>query len=551
MPRGGLIRRLPEGIPDPPSGVRDLLTLAAASSACLAVPALLSGPVHQKSRAIYRLMWRNLVGGDFRLPLDTPKPLLVVRAGLTGETVYWVAAALAFALLAVIFRRLGRRMFGLGAAGLAAFALVALGNGYVLPGPFLIGYWPLTYYTLLALAGWCLLEDRHGAAFAVVGLSGLLRPESWALAGLLLAWTAWREPDRLRARHALALLAPPAAWSAFDLLLAGDPLHSFHTLQRYQAYLGLEGVGAAGYWPKVLSDATADFDAGLLAAGAAGVLAAPWLALTEDERRAHAWFLAVVAVPPVGYWCVSAFTDVIVHVRFLSPALVVLYLYAAGAPLLVWRGLAGGPGAGPDQPGERGGGASTDASSPARPRPGPAVAAGGIAWLAGALWLGWGAGAWTEAGRVAASRADDHRARTRAAAFLRDRWLEGEGALLAGRSVDWFALELGEDASRRMHQFRAVGHEVWRLPALGRGHAVYIPGDVAGHGAAFHFLGRDRRAARDGVVFVPAHRIEDPESGRRLGMIHRFVVTPRAERSALPGRRVPPPLPPPTGDGGR
>ncbi len=494
----GSASRLRERLPDPPDRVRDLLTLAAASSASLAVPALLAGPVHQKSRAIYRLMWLNLVGHDYRLPLDTPKPLLVARAGLSGETAYWVAAALAFALLAVLFRRLGDRLFGLGAAGLGAFLLVAAGNAYVLPGPFLTGYWPLTYYTLLALAGWCLLDDRHGAAFVVVGLSGLLRPESWALAAALAAWTAWREPGRFRPWHLLAVAGPPAAWSAFDLLLAGDPLYSFHTLQRYQAYLGLEGVGAAGYWPKAAADATADFHAGLLAAGLAGLAAAPWLATSRDERRTHVFFLAVVAVPGLGYWAVSAFTDVIVHVRFLSPALVVLYLYAAGAPLLAWRRWADPP------------------------------AVAGLAWLVVVLWLGAGTGAWERAERVAESRAEDHRARTLAADFLRDRWLEGSGALLAGRSVDWFALELGEAASRRMHQFRVVGRDVWRLPALGRGHAVYIGGDVAGHGAVYRFLDRDRPVTFDGVAFLPVRRLEDPSTGRRLGTIHRFVVAPAA-----------------------
>lgn len=483
-------------------------------------------------------MWLNLVGHDYRLPLDTPKPLLTARAGLAGETAYWVIGALAFALLAVIFRRLGERLFGLGAAGLAAFVLVAIGNGYVLPGPFLTGYWPLTYYTLLALGGWCLLDGRHGPAFVVVGLSGLLRPESWALAAALLAWTAWREPGRLRGWHFLALLAPPIAWSAYDLLLAGDPLYSFHTLQRYQAYLGLEGVRAGAYWPKVLSDATADFHGGLLAAGLGALAVAPWLASSTDERRAHVWFLAVVTVPALGYWLVSAVTDVILHVRFLSPALVVLYLYAAGAPLLVGRWLAdAGRPSGSRRTGPGGSGL-----------PVPALALG-LAWIGGALWLGLRTGAWERAERVAASRAEDHRARRVAVDFLRDRWLDGPDALLAGRSVDWFALELGEEASRRMHQFREVGFEAWRLPALERGVAVYIEGDVAGEGAAFHFLARDRPTTRGGVVFAPVRPIEDPEGGGRAGMIHHFALPPPPEGRADGGgrRRGDGPTPPASG----
>lgn len=478
------------------------------------MPALLHGLVHVRSWAVYRLMWLNLVGHSYRMPIDTPKPLLVLRAGVLGETAYFVAGTLLFAVLAVTFRRVAKSLTGHGWPGLVAFALVFLGNRYVLPGPFLISYWPVVYFALVSAAGWFFLEGRWDPAFALMGVSGLLRPESWALAGVMLAVAAWRDPGRLRWAHALSLAGAPL-WMGFDVLLSGDPFYSLHTLQRYRAHLGASATPAGRYWPKVVGDASRMFHAGLLAAGGVGMAVGLVGADSERELRGHLYFLAVVLVPALGYWAASWATDVVLHVRFFSPALVVLYLYAVLLPLL----LTGRPGAGMRR------------AAPARTA--TAVAAG---WALVCLVLGQRTGAWEKAREVSADRARKDRARRQAVAFLRRSWVEGGGSLLAGRSVDYLGLELGPGPSRRMHQYRMLAGGGPPVRELAPGHAVWIQGDAGGLGVRFSFLGWPRRHRDDGVEFCPVARLR-AEGGTRLGVVHRF-------RKVAAGS---PPCPRPTG----
>lgn len=510
-----------------PEWARDGLTFAGAAGACLAVPALLHGLVHLRSRAVYRLMWLNLVGHQYRMPIDTPKPLLVLRAGLLGETAYFVAAALVFALLAVVFRRVAKALTGRGWPGLVAFALVFVGNRYVLPGPFLIGYWPVVYYTLVGAGGWFFLQGRWDEAFAVIGVSGLLRPESWALASVMLVVAAWRDPGRVRGRHALALAAAPL-WMGFDLLLAGDPLYSLHTLQRYQATLGATATPPGRYWAKVAGDARQMFHGGLLAAGGSSLLVGLVGARSERALRCHLYFLAVVLVPAIGYWAASWMTDVILHVRFFSPALVVLYLYAPLLPLLLarWAGgseaLWGATGAG------RGPGAAEEEAPGGwvGRRARRAVGAVAVGWAVVCLGLGHRMDAWAKTREVSADRARNHRARQEALTVLRRSWLDGGGSLLTGRSIEYLGLELGEAASRRMHQFRMVAAAGTSLRELAPGYAVWIRGDVGGRGVEFSYLGWPRARRDRGVEFRPEALLQAGEEGT-LGVVHRFEELPR------------------------
>lgn len=532
----------------------DAAAFVGAAGGCLAVPALLHGLVHVRSWAVYRLMWLNFVGHHYRMPIDTPKPLLVFRAGLFGETGYFVVGVLLFALLAVAFRRVAKALSGRGWPGLVAFALVFLGNRYVLPGPFLIAYWPVVYYTLVAAAGWLFLEGRWNWAFAVVGVSGLVRPESWALAAAMLAIAAWRDAGRLRWAHALALAAAPL-WMGFDWVLSGDPLYSFHTLQRYRAHLGASATPPGLYWSKVVSDATRMFHDGLLATGALGMVAGLVGARTEREIRGHLYFLAVVLIPALGYWAASWVTDVILHIRFFSPALVVLYLYAALLPLLLARPAAVS-GAGGRARGVRGDRppaprAAGDAGS-AGPAPGRGAALVAGVWAVVCLFLGLRTDAWEKARDVSSDRARNDRARREAVQVLRRSWVDGGGSLLAGRSIEYLGLRLGEEASRRMHQYRMVAGDDTSLRELAPGYAVWIRGDVGGLGYEYRFLQRYRAQRERGVRFRPVTRLVD-EEGRILGVVHEFTrVEGDGEGGGGPGGGGPVPGTPetPTGGGG-
>lgn len=479
---------------------RDLSVYLISLAGLTWLPHLLSGPVHRRTYSVYRLLWLNLTGHAYRMPIDTPQPLLVLRAGLTGQSGFFVAAVAVFALLPVILGRLGDRLFDHYWIGLVAFLLVLLGNRYVLPGPFLIGYWPIVYFTMAAAALYLFAARRYGWCFSVLGLSGLLRPESWGLTLALWGLLYLVDRDGWRSSHGLALLAAPA-WIGFDWLLSGDPLYSYHTLQQYRRYMPLDPTDWTSYWPDLLADVSSDFAPLLLAVGALGLVLGLLTARGVPERRAHWAALILAGAAPLGYWIVSAITEVIVQVRFLVVSFVVLLFYAASVPVglarsfRTWRSL---------------------------PRAAEALLL--TVWTGLLLASSRPARVWKETRESARERARTREARDRAIRYLHDHWRGTERTLLAGRSIEVFELALGESASRRMRQFRVVGREARDLARLGRGTAVYLYGDVAGYGLVFEPLRSGVEIPYGGLLFEPVHRLEGPDEGS-LGFIYRFAPT--------------------------
>lgn len=478
---------------------RDLAVWLVTASGLAALPWLLSGPVHRRTYSIYRLMWLNLTGHAYRMPIDTPQPLLVLRAGLTDQTWFFLTATAALAALPIILGRLGDRLYGRYSVGLGAFVLVLLGNQYMLPGPFLSGYWPVVYFTLVAGALWLFAERRYGWGFGLLGISGLLRPESWGL--IIGFWTLLfvLDRDRWRARHGLALAAAPA-WVGFDWLLSGDPLYSYHTLQRYREYVPVDPTDWRSYWPDVVTDVSADVALPLLAVGLLGLGVALWTARSPAERRGHWGALLVTALPPLGYWGVSIVTEVIVQVRFLTMSMVMLLFYAAALPVSVARLI-----------------------PPSRdPPPRTARAVLFAAWIGLLLLVGAAGRTWRETRETAREMARKREVRDETIRHLEKHWAGGGRSLLAGRSIEVFELALGETPSGRMHQYRVVEVEVDDLARLGRGTAVYLYDDVAGFGVYYDFLRSGVAYQYGDLRFTPLRPLEGP-GGRTRGFLYRYT----------------------------
>ena len=61
----------------------------------------------------YRLMWLNLLGAHYRLPIETPKPLTVLLAGLLGSGPAFYAVTCAMVGLCVVLAmRMGKVITG-------------------------------------------------------------------------------------------------------------------------------------------------------------------------------------------------------------------------------------------------------------------------------------------------------------------------------------------------------------------------------------------------------------------------------------------------------
>jgi hypothetical protein len=224
--------------------------LAGALAVLLAAAATWAiAPTYPNYDSYYHLVWgRELLDGlepSFEAyAAPTQHPLYVALGAalsLLGE-----GADRALVLLCLLSQgalvlgtyRLGAATFGRWAgllaalfAGASASFLLYAARAYV-DAPF------------LALVVWAgALEAARprrapgGLPMLLLVLAGLLRPEAWVLAWLYAAWL-WRRGGR--AGLLAAAVAAPAIWALVDLLVTGDPLHSFNATTELADELGRE-----------------------------------------------------------------------------------------------------------------------------------------------------------------------------------------------------------------------------------------------------------------------------------------------------------------------
>jgi hypothetical protein len=157
----------------------------------------------------------------------------------------------------------------------------------------------------------------------LLALAGLLRPEAWLLS---LAYVAWRREPRL-----LPLaLAAPVLWALHDLVLTGNPLHSFtytsdnaETLQRIT---GLDDVPLTV--PRRIGEILRE--PGLLGAAVGGVLVLAFM------RRAA--LLVAAGFASLGAFCVLAAAGLPILGRYLLLPAAILAVFC-GAGVAGWLRL--------------------------------------------------------------------------------------------------------------------------------------------------------------------------------------------------------------------
>lgn len=491
------LRRVWERLLEHPLAV-DLGSWAVAFGLLAYLPRSWGGYAAHLNWDLHRMLWRNLSGSGFRWPLEPADPLSVLRAGLPAkEAGFYLAAAALLALAVPALSRLSDRLYGNRAAGLAAAALVLFGNGWVLAGPALVGSGTVAWIGLAAAAVALFADGRHGWAVGLAGISGLVRPEGWALALVLVVVLRAVDRPAFRPAHAVALLAP-VGWLAFDHLLAGDALYTLETALRERELMGSAGVGWLDFWPQGLRSAAGTLHPVLAAAGLAGLgleLSEPG---TTDERRGHLAMAGLLLSAAAGAWLVAGLSGLDYPRGWLPAAILVLSFYAACLPLAAARRF-----------GSR------------RPlterRQGTLLFA---AWFVVAGLFAYRTEPIRSAEQTARARHLRQDVRMSATGWLGTEWLSADEALLAGRSLPHYARTLGADASHRMRAFREVAADSTVEAALDRGVAVYVVGDPKGQGSIFRILEMGSQSNYGTLRFRPVASIGRGET--TPGLVFRF-----------------------------
>jgi hypothetical protein len=325
---------------------------------CLLLPAVLGRDYRLLAqREPYHLMWLNLLGAHYKLPLETPKPLHVLLAGLLGSGPAFYAVTCAMVGLCVAAAtRLGRIVTGSVWPGLVAVATVFALRGQFVHELLLGGTEPfhvaLVLLALVAVAG-----GRLRLASLVIFVACLCRPEAWLLAPIPLLLMV---VDKRRF-SVLSLLpfAAPLIWAGFDRAMTGDWLYSLHLTSYYRLaspriasptgslwgdmLFGLAGVAGVvpsvvglaglGIWSWQLARCRNPVRTGDTETSRRGDIGTPRVAAPLFFLPWVVWLTLVL--PLVASWLASLSGHVLQMGRFQSPSAVLLALFAASCPFLL------------------------------------------------------------------------------------------------------------------------------------------------------------------------------------------------------------------------
>jgi hypothetical protein len=295
----------------------------------------------------YALVWGDQIAGgsdpDYSAPLaPTPHPLatligvLLSPLGDGAETAVMVIAFLSLSAVAYLVYRLGAEWLNPAVGALAVLI-------FITRQPLLDfgvrAYVDIPYLALLLSA--LLLETRRRRAgapvLALLAIAGLLRPEAWLFSGAYLLYLVYGDADRprgllspiaafLRARDGLMLAAlaisAPFAWILFDLVFAGDALHSLtgtqDTVEELGRDTGVTGLVLDG--PQRLGEVLRE---PVLLGAAAGIV------LCLALRRDRVLIALAALVLSLAAFSVLAIAGLAVLTRYLLPAASILAVFCA------------------------------------------------------------------------------------------------------------------------------------------------------------------------------------------------------------------------------
>lgn len=317
----------------------------AAIGALAVVSRLAYGPGRESYDPMWSLVWgRQLVQGE--VPdvtvvdtAPTPHPLAILVGAVAslfgddGPAVLSLLSFLSLGLLGWAGFRLTRSLFG-SVVGVGVALLFVTREPVVWSTLQALIDIPFLAFVIWAAALEAERPRRGLPVLALLGVAGLLRPEAWLLSGAYLIYLLPRGSPRLIGQWVIAAAVAPVAWMAFDLITAGNALHSLQGTQELADRLGRpRGAGTAllklpGYLEFVLPEP-------LLWAGLVGALTGVGLLYRRSILPAYIVGLGLVS------FLVLGIAELPLLYRYVFLPGLMLSLFAAVA-LLGWLRLPDG-----------------------------------------------------------------------------------------------------------------------------------------------------------------------------------------------------------------
>jgi hypothetical protein len=299
----------------------------------------------------YALVWGDQIASgenpDYDAPLSpTPHPLATLVGVLLsplGDDAETAVMAIGFLSLAAV----GYLVYRLGAEWLNPWVGALAAAIFITRQPLLDfgarAYVDIPYLALLLCAVLVETRERRAGApvLALLAIAGLLRPEAWLFAGAYLLYLVYGERERprgvvapvlafLRRRDGLMLTAlaasAPVLWILFDLVFAGDPLHSLtgtqDTVDALDRDTGIVGLVVEG--PQRLGEVLRE---PVLLGAAAGI------ALCLALRRERTWIAVAALALSLAAFSLLAIAGLAVLPRYLLPAAAILSIFCAAGAL--------------------------------------------------------------------------------------------------------------------------------------------------------------------------------------------------------------------------
>jgi hypothetical protein len=335
-------------VPPPPRPGRNQLILALAFAAAMGILLLLL-PTIYRAHTEY-LLWsegfmeqafaRSFLSGHFEKLIETPKPLWNMFWLLSPfPNRLFLLIVIMIAVVFFLFPYLSRKLTGSVVFGVVASLVTFFGFRDAL-GLMLEGSWILPVILLGLIFLLAVLSKRWGWATVAVGLSGLIRPESWLLAIFLIVLIAVNR-ERLKWYHFVPLLAP-LFWAWYDYRISGDWLYSYRNTAAYAVLTGVPSVDFISFWPRLIPDIIESTGIiALLYAVAGIIIRARNIAHEAKERKTLAVLFdplfAVTLLPLIAAWIMSIQGNLIIMRRFFFLSIGLMAFYAVLLPYEISR----------------------------------------------------------------------------------------------------------------------------------------------------------------------------------------------------------------------